>query len=473
MSSASNTISKQYNTRSKTKVSTETSQLDEKNTKEQKDKKKENVLVISLDNIFSKILSKKNDDKNDNNDDENECSDDDSDYEEEDEDDEIIQKINALDIPEKTKEELKEKYLNSDDYEKCMTWINTILKIPFGKYSEMPVSIKNTSEEIVSYFENAQEKLNSVVYGMDNVKEELMSYIAQIITSGQNSNPRVLALHSVAGAGKTTIIRKGFAPVLNRPIQHVSLGGMTDSSTFFGFDYTYYGSKCGAIVQAVIDSGVMNPIIFLDELDKISETTQGLDIVNFLIHLTDPEQQSTFKDKYIGFDIDLSKVMFVFAFNDDKLIHPVLIDRLNVIKIKPPSAEEKKVIALKYIMPEACKNIGFSQEEVEIDSTALGYIIRNFDKGGESGMRNIKRAIETIIMRLNTLKLVGGKIKLSYTINPVEIETDEYITVPVSKRKKLKMRKPVMRKIYKITETNIRKIMDKKDEDVSYQMMFL
>ena len=192
-----------------------------------------------------------------------------------------------------------------------------------------------------------------------------------------------------------------------------------------------------------------------------------------MIHLTDPEQQSTFKDKYIGFDIDLSKVMFVFAFNDDKLIHPVLFDRLNVIKIKAPSAEEKKIIALKYIMPEACKNIGFSREEVEIDSTALGYIIRNFDKGGESGMRNIKRAIETIIMRLNTLKLVGGKIKLSYTINPVEIETDEYITVPVSKKKKLKMRKPVMKKIYKVTETNIRKLMDKKEEDVSYQMMFL
>ncbi len=150
--------------------------------------------------MFGKNQEKSNED------DDTYDSDNDSDYEEE--DDEIIEKINALDLPDKVKEELKEKYLNSDDYEKCTSWINTICKIPFGKFSEMPVSIKDTNDDIVKYFENAQEKLNSVVYGMDNVKEELMSYIAQLITSSEKTKPRVLALHSVAGAGKTTIIRK-------------------------------------------------------------------------------------------------------------------------------------------------------------------------------------------------------------------------------------------------------------------------
>lgn len=461
----STTTKKVYNTRSNTKKQEEK--------QEEKTPKKENkkMVVVDLNTIFTKIFSKKTDDTDDINESEDDDSDDD-DYEDE-EDDDIIQKINELELPEKTKEELKEKYLNSDDYEKCLNWINTILKIPFGKFSDMPITLKNSSDEIVQYFEKAQETLNSVVYGMDNVKEELMSYIAQIITSNDKCKPRVLALQSVAGAGKTTIIRKGFAPVLNRPIQHVSLGGMTDSSTFFGFDYTYYGSKCGAIIQAVIDSGVMNPIIFLDELDKISETQQGLDIVNFLIHLTDPEQQSTFKDKYIGIDVDLSKVMFVFAFNDENLIHPILLDRINVIKIKPPTIEEKKIIAIKYLFPESCKNIGISTEEIEIDPSALNYIIRNFDKSGASGMRNIKRAIETIIMRVNTLKLVGDKIKLSFMIKPEIQETEEYVIVPVSKKKKLKMHKPIVKKIYKINETNIRKLMDKKEDDVSYQMMFM
>lgn len=470
MSSGYTTPKKVYNTRSKAKSEKE----EQKKEEEKKVQKKDKVVVVNLNTIFSKLFSKKTDDNDDVEDDDNvdiDEDEDDSDYEEE--DDEIIKKINELEVSDKIKEELKEKYLNSDDFEKCSTWINTILKIPFGKFSDMPVNLQNSSEEIVEYFEKAQETLNAVVHGMDNVKEELMSYIAQIITSNDKCKPRVLALQSVAGAGKTTVIRKGFAPVLNRPIQHVSLGGMTDSSTFFGFDYTYYGSKCGAIIQAVIDSGVMNPIIFLDELDKISETQQGLDIVNFLIHLTDPEQQSTFRDKYIGFDVDLSKVMFVFAFNDEKLIHPILLDRINVIKIKPPTLEEKKIIAMKYLLPEICNNVGISMDEVEIDQHALSYVIRNFDKGGESGMRNIKRAIETIIMRVNTLKLVGDKIKLSFMIKPDVQETDEYIMVPVSKKKKLKMCKPVVKKVYKINESNIKKLMEKKEEDVSYQMMFM
>ena len=459
---------KKYNTRSKTKETTE-----RKEDKKEEKQEKKNV-VISLDSILNALFMNKkrektyNDEDDDNNDEEEDT--DDEDYDEE--DDEIIQKINALNIDDETKEMLKEKYLDSDDFDKSMNWINTVLKIPFGKFANMPMTIDNKADEIVEYFEKSRDTMDKVVHGMDNVKEELLAYIAQIITSKQQCCPRVLALQGPPGVAKTRIIRKGFADVLCRPIQHISMGGISDSSTFFGFDYTYTGSRCGVIIDAIIKSGVMNPIIFLDELDKISETAQGADIANFLVHLTDPEQNMTFRDKYIGFDIDMSKVMFVFSFNQDNLINPILLDRLNVIRIKSPSLEEKRVIALKYMLPEACQNIGFNNDDIQIDDNAVSYLLR-MSSTNEGGMRDIKRAIETLIMRLNTIKLTGNKLKLSYSIKPDIIETNNYIMVPVSKKKKLKMLKPEQKMLFKITDQNIKKLISKEEKDASYSMMFL
>jgi ATP-dependent Lon protease len=460
-----------YNTRSKSKLI----KKDDK-----KEEKKEAIVVIDLQKIIQNVIRKNkekhmdNDDEDINIDDDNDDNDDSEDEEDWDEweDDETIEKINNSQFSQEVKDMLIEKYKNADDLDKVQNWINTVLKIPIGKYSDMPISTTNTVGDIVQYFENAKKILDDAVYGMDNVKEELLSYIAQIITSQQQCNPRVLALQSVAGCGKTSIIRKGFAEVLSRPIKHISMGGITDSSTFFGFDYTYYGSKCGLIIQSIIDSGVMNPIIYLDELDKISETAQGQDVANFLVHLTDPEQQQTFKDKYIGFDIDLSKVMFVFSYNDDNLINPILLDRLNVIRIKPYSFNDKKVIATKYLLPEACRNIGFDLNDIDIDEYAINYIVRNYEQKG--GLRDIKRAMETIIMRLNTIKITDNKIKLSYSITPEVIETTEVVVKKVSNKKRLKKQEIVKKMRFKITEHNIRKITSSdKEDNTSYKMMFL
>lgn len=471
--SSTNQPQKKYETRSQTKAKPEKKEEKEQNNKTEK-KEKNIIISLSLDSLLSSFMKKKNektynDEDDDNVDDEDYDSEDDEDYDEE--DDEIIQKINELNVDDKTKEMLKEKYLESDDFDKSMNWINTVLKIPFGKFSNMPMTIDNKSDDIVEYFEKSRETMDKVVHGMDNVKEELLGYIAQIITSKQQCCPRVLALQGPPGVAKTRIIRKGFADVLSRPIQHISMGGISDSSTFFGFDYTYTGSKCGVIVDAIIKSGVMNPIIFLDELDKISETAQGADIANFLVHLTDPEQNMSFRDKYIGFDLDMSKVMFVFSFNQDNLINPILLDRLNVIRIKAPSLEEKRIIALKYMLPEACQNIGFNNDDVQIDDNAVSYLLRI--SSNEGGMRDIKRTIETLIMRLNTIKLTGNKLKLSYSIKPEMIETSNYIMVPVSKKKKLKMLKPEQKMMFKITEQNIKKLISKEEKDTSYSMMFL
>ncbi len=450
----------------------------------QKTKKPANNLMVLLMNSIMRPVNpykKQNNDEENEDDDseeededyEDEEEDDDEDYEEEEDDfEKMLKRIDELEVNEDVRELIKNKYENADDVDKAHNWINTIIKIPFGKYAKIPITLEDGTDKIVSYFQDCKKILDDVVHGLEPVKEELLNYVAQLITSNGNCNPRVLALQGSAGTGKTSIIRKGFSKILSRPIKHISLGGNTDSCTFFGFDYTYTGSRCGIIIQALIEAGVMNPVIYLDELDKVSNTPQGQDIINFLIHITDPEQQTTFRDKYIGFDVDLSKVLFVFSYNDESLISPILLDRLNIIKIKTPSIQEKKVIVRNYIIKEICNNINFNMQDVEFNDESISYMIQKFDS--ETGMRNIRRLIETVIMKLNTIKLTGNKIKMSYSITPEMIDTDNYVLSPLNNRKRLKIMKPIQRMLFKINASNIKKLLNTEQEDnVSYKMMFL
>jgi len=464
---------------SEIEITDEEEKVDEKPKK--KIKKPQNNLMFLLMNSIMRPTSKKqkeieekDDDTDEEEDYEDEDDDDDEDYEddEEDEFEKMLKRIDELEVDETTKENIKNKYENADDVDKAHNWVNTVVKIPFGKYAKLPISMEDGTDKIVSYFQECKNTLDTVVHGLEPVKEELLNYVAQIITSNGNCNPRVLALQGSAGTGKTSIIRKGFSKILSRPIKHISLGGNTDSSTFFGFDYTYTGSRCGIIIQSLIESGVMNPVIYLDELDKVSNTVQGQDIINFLIHITDPEQQATFRDKYVGFDVDLSKVLFVFSYNDESLISPILLDRLNIIKIKTPTIQEKKVIVRNYIIKEICNNINFNIQDVEFNDESITYMVQRYDS--ETGMRNIRRLLETVIMKLNTIKLTGNKIKMSYSINPEMIDTDNYILSPVNNKKRLKIMKPIQRMLFKINASNIKKLLNQEHEDsVSYKMMFL
>lgn len=421
----------------------------------------------------------KNQDKNKDNDEENNEDDEDDDYEDDDDDPiildeddmykaELIEKIESSSLPMTIKEKVIEIVENSHDVTKIKEWANNVLKIPFGKYVSLPVSMSSEKKDIIDFFKKAKQILDNVVYGMDNVKEEMLNYIAQFV-SNKDSRPRVLALHGKPGCGKTAIIRKGLSNILNRPIKCISMGGINDSATFNGFEYTYVGSKCGIISRSIIDCGVMNPIIYMDELDKISGTPAGEDVMNFLIHITDPEQAMTFEDKYFqGIDIDLSKVLFVFSFNDETKISPILLDRLNVVTVNSPTIKEKIVIAKDYILKDVCKNIGFPFDELEITEQA----IRNIVSGSSSdGLRDIKRKIETIIMKINTIKLTDGEINFSFSIKPKEIQ-EEHI-VKINGRKKLRKLEVKTKKIFVIDEDKIRKLYNDVKDDVSYKMMFI
>ena len=349
-----------------------------------------------------------------------ECEELDEDYEEDEDDDldeffdfnnrikEVRKKIIELNISDEQKDRLTNMLKNSSLDEKRMEWFDTLTKIPFGNYSKYDVNIENV-DETRNFIKDVYSNLENSVWGMRDVKEEILNYVSQCIIQ-PNGKPRVLALHGEPGIGKTKIVRDGISKSLNREMRCFSMGGIKDSSTFFGFDYTYVGSKHGAIVQALIDTKTMNPILFFDELDKISETKDGKDIENLLIHLTDPVQNYDFNDKYFsGFPIDISKSLIIFSFNDIDNISPVLRDRLHIINIPNPSPKDKINIAQKYFVKEFVDNFKLNNELTFTDDI-VKYIVDRYTNE-ESGVRRLKRCIETICMKVNTSKLLGSCLK--------------------------------------------------------------
>ena len=340
----------------------------------------------------------------------------------------IKHKIQHSKMTQKVKEEALSRLKNLDsDKPKQMEWFEQLLKIPFGEFAPLPIKKTDPKPSIHTYFKDVQNKLDSAVCGLDKVKEEIVNYIAQFISTDSQSMPRVIGLQGSAGTGKTSLIRRGLADALSRPMKTISMGGIRDSSHFVGFDYTYSGARHGILIQSIMDAGVMNPIIFMDELDKISTSHDGLEVQNLLIHLTDPIQNSTFQDKYFaGIEFDLSKVIFIFAFNEEALIHPILKDRLHIIRIPDPSFDTKITIGKDYLSKELCKNLCLQNDDVEFSSDVMKYIIQNYCKD-DKGVRGIKRCMETILLKINSAQFLGDLCKYKTIKNvtfPVKISTD-------------------------------------------------
>ena len=200
----------------------------------------------------------------------------------------------------------------------------------------------------------------------------------------------------------TSIVRGGISKILNRPFQHINMGGISDADYLIGHEQTYVGSRPGMIVQSLINSKVMNPIIFMDEVDKVSNTDKGVDIQSVLIHLTDPIQNTEFQDKYFaGLKLDVSKALFIFSCNDESKISPILRDRLNIIRIKEPTVNDKIIIGKKYLLKEISPNVGLKVEDILIDEECIKYVLNTFCKD-EIGLRGLKKCLETLLRKINT-----------------------------------------------------------------------
>jgi ATP-dependent Lon protease len=204
----------------------------------------------------------------------------------------------------------------------------------------------------------------------------------------------------------TSLVKEGISKILNRPFAFIALGGATDSSFLEGHGYTYEGSTWGKIVQILIDSQCMNPVIYFDELDKISDTPRGEEIAGILTHLTDTSQNSQFHDKYFAeINFDLSKCLFIFSYNDESKVNAILKDRMYRIKTKGYSGKEKTVISNQYLLPKIREQIKFMEEDIVIPDVTVTYLIETYCNS-EDGVRNLKRCLEIIHTKLNLYRLM-------------------------------------------------------------------
>jgi DNA replication protein DnaC len=284
---------------------------------------------------------------------------------------------------------------------KLQNWVRGFLKIPFGTYSTIPKRAKKNPSK---YLKNASDILDKEVYGLDDAKDHILRYVAQTITNPSAAG-NCLAMLGPPGTGKTSLIKDALGKILNRPVHMIALGGNTDSSFLEGHSYTYEGSLWGQIADILMKSKCMNPVIIFDELDKVSKTQKGDEIIGILTHMTDSTQNRGFQDKYFaGINIDLSRVLFVFTMNDRNAVNSVLLDRLRIIHTKGYSKKEKRIIGEKYLLPRILKE--YSINTLEISDEAWNFIL---DERDEPGVRNVKRDLETIVSRLNIHRLLKGE----------------------------------------------------------------
>jgi ATP-dependent Lon protease len=350
-----------------------------------------------------------------------------------------------------------------NEYFKLSQWLDNFLDIPFNKY-QTPKYLDNTVLEKPSeYIANSRKHLDTVIYGQEETKQHIIEILARMITNPKTLGS-VFAIHGEAGTGKTTLIKEGLSQVFGLPFVFISLGGAQDRTFLAGSNYVYEGSACGKIIQSLKQAKCMNPIFYFDELDKVSQTEKGQEIMNLLIHLTDYTQNSHFLDDYMdGITVDLSRATFIFSFNDKNLISPILLDRMELIRFKSYSSAQKIHIAREYLLPNVVKNcagdslsikisdksfekiVGFDLKKNTVGSTgsvssagsngSVGIGLNNKSRcilkrkqKIIGGVRYIKKRLEKIVSRINLEILTGAFIinkNNNEIVNEIIIDDDK------------------------------------------------
>ena len=327
-------------------------------------------------------------------------------------------------------ENMKDK--SGGEYYKLKVWIDSFIKIPFNKLLNLELKYNSiNSNECSNFIENAKNILDSVVYGLNDAKLQILQLIGLWLVN-PNATGYSIAIKGPMGTGKTTLIKEGISKILNRPFAMIALGGCSDSSFLEGHDYTYEGSKYGKIVDILIQSKCMNPIILFDELDKLSETHKGDEITGILTHITDNTQNTCYRDKYFSeFELNISKALFVFSYNDESKINSILKDRMYKIETIGYTINEKKIIVKKYIIPSVSKEVNIDSSNIIFDDDIIEYIIKNYTDN-EFGVRNLKRSIETIYTKINLFRLLNKESTIIE--NNIKIRLDLTSTLKLNEK---------------------------------------
>lgn len=324
---------------------------------------------------------------------------------------------------------------SSGEFYKTSNWIEALCKLPIGRYRNLPVNSSSPVEDIRSFIKTTKQKLDDVVYGHTEAKDQLIRFLAQRISKSNAVGNNVIGLEGPPGVGKTLIAKAGISKALDLPFQFISLSGSEDSSHMVGHSYTYEGSTWGKIADMLMKSDVMNPVIFMDELDKVSGSHKGEEITNLLIHLTDPTQNDKFQDKYfMDVDFDLSKCLIIFSYNDANLINPILRDRMIKIKTDGYKLPDKIQIAQKYLLSDLCGQFSMDRENIVMTDETIKYLILNRLEE-EKGVRNLKRGLELILSNIN-LNLILSEENIPFPIKITEDIVNKYVKLPENSFKK-------------------------------------
>ena len=284
--------------------------------------------------------------------------------------------------------------------------------------------IETNFNKISEYMKNVKNRLDDSVHGHDKAKRQIERIIGQWINGEQDGY--CFGFEGPPGVGKTTLAKKGLSSCLldengeSRPFAMIQMGGDANGSSLHGHNYTYVGSTWGGIVQILIDKKCMNPIILIDELDKISKTEHGREIVGILTHLLDPTQNDCFQDKYFsGIDLDLSKALFILSYNDVDSIDKILLDRIHRIKFSSLSLEDKLTIAKTHMLPEVYKKMGL-EDIIIISDDVLKFVIEEYTS--EPGVRKLKEIIFEIVgeINLDILKNYACDYPINITIEDIK-----------------------------------------------------
>ncbi|MBD3280295.1 AAA family ATPase [Candidatus Dojkabacteria bacterium] len=344
---------------------------------------------------------------------------------------ELLERVRNANIPNELKEKLSQMTerlviaaksgVYSSEFESIKKYADWILSIPWGQYTEDNLNMSDV-----------EKKLNEEHYGLENVKNRILEYLAVINLNRQNrakaespqsgavtksiaSNAPVLCFVGIQGVGKTSMARS-IANALGRRFVRISLGALGSSTALRGKSRASGNNpEPGEVVKALVRTKTMNPVILLDEIDKVSSQT-GLraDVMAALLEILDPEQNSTFGDHYIDFPIDLSKVIFITTANNLGGISSALLDRLEIIRFSSYSLEDKKIIAKNYLLPKVRKATGLSKSQLQFSDEVWDLIIRPL--GFDAGVRQLERNLMNLA-RKAAKRIVDG-ITTSVVITP-------------------------------------------------------
>jgi len=340
----------------------------------------------------------------------------------------VLFKIVNLDLPVEQKNNILTEYMNIEnsmsEKSKLKSWLENLLKIPFGKQKGIDLDNLKSVDEIKQFIEKLQSTMNEAVFGHDEAKKKIIEIMAQYI-SNPESKGNCLGIWGPPGNGKTTLIKEGIAKAMDRSFVFISLGGASDASFLEGHSYTYEGSIYGRIAQGLMKSECMNPIIYFDELDKISNTPKGQEITNLLVHLTDPAQNSEFMDKYFyNVKLDLSKATFIFSYNDPSLVDPILRDRITQVQTKYLLTAQKINIAQNYLLPVILKDMGLKSNDIVISDDNVRHIINEYTL--EGGVRKLKSILYSVVRQLNILNLTRDSINDNMVEWPLKLTDDDF-----------------------------------------------